>query len=111
MKIICAWCGKLLGYKCPFCDQPLEPPLTPWMREEYRICAAGPTPIIFKIANMDETHTICESCRARVAGEVARRLAETPETISPEDRANLEQQASPDLTDPYKETPPNGKIQ
>jgi hypothetical protein len=109
MKIICAWCKKLLGYKCPLCDQPLDPPLTPWMRKEYLICAAQATPIIFKIANMNETHTICESCRARVAGEVERRLAEKPERLSPEDKANLAAQANPQPGDPYKPPSANGK--
>jgi len=74
MKIVCSWCGKLVGYKCPFCGEPLQSaPAFP----EYMVCHEALSSIYYAIANMATTHTMCEACRAEHIN------------LSPEDQANL----------------------
>ena len=60
MKIICAWCGQLLGYKCPFCGVPLEKVILD-RRVWYR-CTEPMTQIYFNPDTMKETHEICGAC-------------------------------------------------
>jgi ssDNA-binding Zn-finger/Zn-ribbon topoisomerase 1 len=86
MKIICAWCQKLTGYKCPQCGDELQPAATPELRGRYMMCASKPTQIYFSIKTMETTHTICPNCQSKLDREHQR---QTDRELSPEDRANL----------------------
>jgi len=59
MRVICAWCKQLMGYKCPFCGSPL----TQDPKNKSRLlCQSGETAIHFGTEGMKETHGICEAC-------------------------------------------------
>jgi hypothetical protein len=104
MKIICAWCGKLMGYKCPFCGGELAPAAAPSMAETHMMCVGEPTQIYLSIENMKQTHGICDQCvdklksklTARHTLQFPRPKPLTPEEVitadEAEDAANLAQQ-------------------
>lgn len=82
MKIRCAWCRKLLGYKCPFCGGELKP-----LKQDdgtiVLVCDQPLARIVFSnTTNMRETHTICPECQITLARKDNNRLSQ-------EDRANL----------------------
>ena len=107
MKITCAWCQTLLGYKCPDCGEPLTIPDQPELRGRYMACrdqaqravpyAKHGTTIHFSIERMQTTHTICEDCVAKQTAERAAHYAPRLDQrlLSPEDRANAEAEATP----------------
>jgi hypothetical protein len=69
MKIICAWCGKLLGHKCPFCGDPLSEPRKISLQGTYKECRNEMTPILIRIANMQTTHSLCDGCAGKPRGQ------------------------------------------
>jgi len=75
MRIICAWCKRLIGYKCALCGAPLRQDPH---NKSLLICESGPTTIHFGTENMTETHGICPECLAEAA------------RLTPEDRANAQ---------------------
>lgn len=68
MKIICAWCRELIGYKCPLCGAPLKQDPA---NKSRLICDSKGTPIHFTTENMQESHGICTKCRSKITEEDA----------------------------------------
>ena len=63
MRIICAWCGKCIGFKCNHCGEPLTKVLLVLERRYVLTCMTGPTTIYFLNAHrMDATGTMCNDC-------------------------------------------------
>jgi hypothetical protein len=94
MKIICSWCQKLIGYKCPMCGEPLQQPDKPEHQGDYMVCRphlsyttgregdprvteATFTEVHFLIRHMLETHGICDDCAVTARQQAnQKRLAE-----------------------------------
>lgn len=87
MKIICAWCKKFLGYKCPHCGNPLT--LLEIGRHHWAVCKTDPYQAHFDPDHMNITHSMCEQCEIKLleihAEESDRRAREKEcQNISPE---------------------------
>jgi hypothetical protein len=88
VKIVCAWCQKTTGYKCPFCGEPLTDPPEQQFIGRFKVCNSEPTQIYFSIDRMQKTHGICDDCSNREAIQPAlERRAHRQ--LSAEDKANL----------------------
>jgi hypothetical protein len=76
MKRICAWCEKLMGYKCPFCGEELRQPERPDLQGLYMECpGSGPytnptvmhqSGINFSIERMQITSGMCQECQEKL---------------------------------------------
>jgi hypothetical protein len=93
MKIVCAWCKQVLGYKCAHCGRELEP--DPRMPGHLR-CPGEPgmlSPITYgptSIRHMITSHGICEPCADKL--NALRSDEKKAGGLTDEDRANLAQQ-------------------
>jgi len=87
VKTICAWCGIIIGYKCPYCGEPLRLVQSPSGSGKVLLCDAGLSNIYFTdTSHMASTHTVCSECSDRFrAGLGPREIIQ----LSAEDRANL----------------------
>ena len=75
MKIVCAWCRVVLGYKCPTCDRPLTERTIDG--QTFMVCSGDgrQTEITWRLETMLETHSICEAC-ASAMDELRKRAVE-----------------------------------
>jgi hypothetical protein len=116
VKIICAWCHALIGYKCPSCGDPLVDPDDPKLRDTHRVCHGSqplgyigarshPTSVLYSIAAMQLSHGMCTQCRHRID---ARRARQDARLMTSEDRANAEAEATPTPKKGVPPTPPRG---
>ena len=93
MKLTCGACGKMLGYRCPFCREPLQKTRlngVTWYR-----CANEETPIYFDPLRMKETQGTCADCAHNAAN-----AAQQAQQRQRENRANLHAQTHPQPTRP-----------
>jgi hypothetical protein len=85
MKRICAWCQKLIGYKCPLCGEELHQPERSELHGLYMECR-GSMPangsnvmrqsgVLFSIELMKCTHGMCDECQERLTAERLAALA------------------------------------
>jgi len=67
MKIVCAWCGQILGFRCPFCGEPLKLVKSPSTDQASAlVCDSGPSQIHFhSTRDFAVSHGICKECRYR----------------------------------------------
>jgi len=88
MKIRCAWCGLLLGFKCPFCGEPLKVVTHPSPGVgKALVCDTGISQIYFTdTSKMATSHGICMECRSRFSHGLGNHEVAA---LSPEDLANL----------------------
>jgi hypothetical protein len=82
MKIICAWCEKPLGFKCPFCGQALEE-ITLDGRVWYRCCEML-TQVYFDPDNMRVSHGICAACAAIAVNQITEGTERGPQAAQTE---------------------------
>jgi hypothetical protein len=94
MKIRCAWCGQLLGFRCPFCGERLKITNHPDGRGKVLLCDTGISQIYFTdTSTMAVSHTICLTCRSRFSHGLGNHDVAT---LSDEDFANLALLDTPD---------------
>jgi hypothetical protein len=94
LKIRCAWCSKLLGFRCPFCGEPLKITDHPNPdRGKALVCDAGPTTIYYTdTSKMTVSHGICTDCRSRLSHGLHNHAVDA---LTDEDLANLAQIDTP----------------
>lgn len=98
MKIMCAWCGGIIAYRCEACQQPLN--LVNVNGEAILACTSGATTILFHQPDrMSISHGICPQCAT-----AARAHTDEP----PQTQADLEQLAIIHLATFKKRGPTGG---
>ena len=88
MKTVCAWCGEILSYKCPYCGEPLRIVTHPETGiGKALLCDSGLSQIYFTdTSHFSTTHTICSICAEHLRHGLG---PSEPIRLTPEDRANL----------------------